>query len=623
MTINELIIKYGKIIKNINNNISENHVITVDDVINNTICKRYNSNSINMLSNYGLETDGKNIYFKYNLVKGIKIMPNTDHIDCSGGTITLSCVAIIGIFLNDTEIDTIQQKINPIYSTDNCVLSKNNQIYFEPNYDFTDKEYYISAKYGYNTVIYNDKLVLHQSSNYVSDWIYDKDVIDNVYLKASTTRISNSGGKVDFKVYKEYHKIFYKKDYYDKLIDMTNSEVIIDDVSSETIFTVGEPYHIVNNMLILESQGINESAKTIIINWKYKNYKSFIEIYQDKGPTLTIKRYLAFDNSSNNKTLKLSSYENQLIKVPIISKNIRYLNNNFYDEIINNSISCYCSDKMLNVSYDNVDSNIELNIPKNNTTNNKYYTVTISNSYDIINLSIIQPCIKLNKALYGVNIECDEELDIKNINGSKIVFKPFKNECFEDGSIVTNEVLDNHLHLDTIILNSDENITISKPKMVDFNGLHLSYVKYNNSYIIDDSTIIIKCRLTNDNGEQVGVETEKIIKIKKTQFNYKNVELTVNVHNNKNIEVISLSNNTLNIFNSDNTLYKTIDLSNFWVNEYMLNDNVFTGSINLIEGETYSFKINQYITNTGYTNEKIDTYIIEQDDIGIDIDVDI
>lgn len=627
MTISELIKKYGDKIKNINTQLDGNHNITFNDINNEIICKKYNSNSLNVFSNYGLTYENDEPIFLFNKIDSIEIVSDKLNVDCKGGNVKIECFAIINVYDNDKIYKVIKHKINPLYSFEGCEFNFiNNLAIIKENYDFTSKIIKIHAKYGYNGILYKSSLDIVQTSNYESDWIEGDEEIVDIIAECNKNEMPNSGGEIEVNINKKSVLNLYKKDSFGKITSRKKTHEMINDITDKAIISVNNPFKIIGyNKIIFPPQNINSPIRTANIIYKYKNFEKEINIFQEKGPVISYENEFNFYDGSDTKLIKLDNSLNNKFEVKLLSNKIRFLDGVEYDKISDNDILINKDSDWFDCKINNENMSLEIIVSKNNTNDIRRGNITLNNKNKYLYLHIIQPQKLEVKCEYYISLDCDSELFVNELTEYTIKFKPIKKIYYDDNTVENIGYLEPFYKLDVIFNNSNCNdIEITKPKMIDFNGVHESkiYIKNYNNY--KDINLEIKYRIIDGNLKQISGVFNKKIAIHFLKPNVKDIEVNINVTNKKNYQDIYSKNKPIFriIDSKDNIIYET-NISRFWINQYMKNDLVYNCTVNLIENETYTFYIDKYFYLDNETKELSEKYVIENDDIGIDLNIDI
>lgn len=627
MTISELIKKYGDKIKNINTQLDGNHNITFNDINNEIICKKYNSNSLNVFSNYGLLYENNEAKFLYNKIDRIEISADKLNIDCKGECVKIECFAIINVYDNDKIYKVIRHKINPLYSFEGCEFNFiNNLAIIKENHEFNRKIIKIHAKYGYNGILYKSSLDIVQSFNYESDWIEgDEDIID-IVAECDKNVVSNLGEEVEIKIYKKSALNLYKKDCFNNITSTKKTSEVITDITNESILLVNKPFKLVNsNKVIFPSQEVNSPVRVATVIYKYKSFERQIEIYQNKGPVVSYENKFKFEDGDYNKVIKLDNCLGDKFEIKLLSYKIRFLDGIEYDKIYDNDIIINNDTEWVSCDINNENMSLECTILKNDTNNIRQGIITLINKDKKLYLQISQPPRLMVKCEYCIQVICEDELLVNKLINNFIIFKPIKKIYYDDNTFETIQYLDPFHKLDVIYNISDENsLSITKPKMIDFNGVHESKIDVKDYNNYNDIFINVKCRILDNNLNQISEIQNKDIIIHFLKPKVKDIEINITITNTNNeINVASKNQPTFKIIDSkDNIIYESI-ISRFWVNQFMKNDLVHNCNVKLIENETYNFNIGKYYYLDKSTKELSENYLIENDDIGIDLNMDI
>ena len=624
MTIKELIENYGSFLKNEIINYDNNKIIDENDVNNEIYCKKYNFNGINLLSNYGLYNYNGKISFFQNRIKGIKIIPDKYEVNCGCGTIDLKCVAEIVIMKDNEEFKLIYQNINPIYSVKDVKFNYiKSSLEFDKNVDFFDKTYTVTAKYGYNGRIYKTDLNVIQKANYKTEWIFDDIDYEKFYLKSSIPEVPNSGSTIIVNTYKEYKKKYYKKDYFGNVTDTTISDTYVEDITNEAIIKVDEQFTVEGNIVKIPPQKYNSLERDIKIISVYNNQEIELILKQEKGYSVTYNTILEFKDKTNYKEINFKSCNNNNVEIPVICKRIRFLDGKKYDEIDDYRINIENNNDWVKIDVDKINSSVIITVLDNLSNDARVGNIKLSLNDCSLLLTINQSPKEIIKTRYYVEINTKEPLTIGNIYNNYVIITPYKEETYNDGSIEKTQTLDPFLRLEFICLSSDEEVLkLSTPKMIDFNGTYAAYFIGNVNIIKKPINITLKCRVLDRFQSQISdIHTKEFI-IESIEPKKKNIEVTVIVKNDSDYDC-AFSNTTpiIKITDSNSNLVIEDKLSRFWVSKCMNNDLVYDNEILLNENEKYKFYVSSYDYMDKKTKELFEEYIIETDDVGIDLEI--
>lgn len=625
MTINELLLKHKNKIKINNLNLDKNYLITFDDVINESICQKYNANSLNVFSNYGLYYYDNNVIFLYNKIDRIEIISSKNNISCEGGSINIQCFAIINVYNDEKIFKTIRHKINPLYSFENCNFNYiNNTIYIDKNFEYKDREIKINAKYGYNGILYKSSLIINQNPNFDSDWINGEEEINDIIITSSKNKICSSGDTINITVKKVSVINLYKKDYFGKVTKTKTSDTLITDITNDSAIKVNSPFKIIdNNKILFPSQNPNSLPRFANISCKYKNYVKELGIEQEKGPVITYDNVFSFDDGSEYKIINLTNSLETTVNVSIISSKIRLLDGIEYDKIDDSNFSIINNNNWLECYIDYEELLLNVQISKNNTNDIRNGNIELINKDKKILLCISQMPKTEIRCEYGVLINCDDELLLNKTDDYTILYKPFKKIYYDDNSFEIFEYLEPFHKLDVIYnYDNEDNLSITSPKMIDFNGTHESKLRVKDDNKCNVIGVKISCRILDNSLNQISDIYYKNITLQFKKPNIKEIEVTINVINSSNYPTASSVNcPKFTIINSINNIVYETNISRFWVTSDMNSDLVYLGNIALNENEKYKFNIEKFYYLNKSTDEISDEYLIENDDAGIDLSI--
>ena len=621
MTFNEFILKYENKLTKINTKLDGNHIITKDDIENEIICNKYDWNSFNVFSNSGLMYDSEKVIFLKNSIDRIEISSDVDKIDCHGGVVKIECFAVVNVYDGNEIYKTFKHKINPVYSFDGCTFNYGtNLVEILENKEYVSKQIIINAKYGYCGVIYKASLCIIQSGNYDSDWINSTNETTSINIIPSKNNISSHGGYINVMIQKESVNSYYKKDCFGNITRTKKSSPELTDVTNECIITVNEPFNVTDtNKIIFPPQEINSEFRTANITCKYDNIIKTITINQDKGPVVSYIDFFSFDDNTINKKINLKNSATQSINVKLISNRTRFLDGIKYDKIDNSNIDIEYDNNWLSCDIDKEKLLLSINVLKNDLESDRECNITLQCNNKKINILLIQPSKKEIKCEYEVLIVSEDEMFINELNDKKIEYKPIKKIYYDDGSYDILEYLNPFFKLEFLNDITDENIILTTPKLVNFNGLYVSLIKYKKNYKFGDININLSCRILDNNLAQVGEVSNKHIVIHNPEPKTKNIEITITVNSDTNKNISSINESKFRILDSYNNCVMERKIGRFWVNENMKNDIVYYGNVILYENEKYHFYVDSYEYENSYTEKLHEEYIIENDDIGIDL----
>ena len=624
LTIGKLIEIYGNKIPKIQNSFGDNHVITKNDVDKSLICKKYDKTQTNHLLNYGLLYENGNVDVYYSELQSIEIRPSSTSISVYGGNVSILCFGLINIYKNNDLYKQVEQKINPILTIDGCDFNQmTNTMSILSNHTYDKQTYQIHAKYGYKGRLYSCINTIYQDANKVSDWKFSEEITLSIKMQSSLYHMPNTGGISTIRMIRDYKEIFHKYDAFNKLIDTKESDVFSIDVTDDSVFYADEPLEIIDdNIIQFPPQEINAPKKEYEIIGIYNDTKLKLIIEQNNGAIETFKEKLTFDDNTTIKKIICENSLNYKLTVPIISKTIRYLDAKEYDSINNHNLSIKydINDMFCNFDYDKMELNINVN--QNNALQTKSHNVFIMNGDKKLSLIIEQPSKKPINRFYDVIISSVDTLDINSIKTSEIVLKPLKTISYDDGSVEKSNSIDVFDKIDIITYSDDDNtIKINQPKLVDFNGTHICKFEYNETDNYNPIDLSISCRVVDNNGNAISDIYNKKILFQQKEKVSKQINVTLKIiKNNCTCDLIAKNQSFIKIFDKKNNCIFNDKTSRFWVNKYSNNDLVYNNTLNLIVGEQYEFIVGDYY----YDDKKIslqETYLIEEDDIGIDLEL--
>lgn len=615
LTIQEFINTYGKKIPYKINDKKINDAITSEDVIKESICKQYYEHE-NALLNYGLEFKNNEINVYYSLIKSIEIHLSADILSVTGDTVHIETLANIITYRNNQEYKKTKQKIHPVITVDgnNYSISKNN-IIISPNYEFNKRRFIITASYGYNGEVFKTHAVITQNPNIISNWI----IINRKSISFESNLNSNllfpsSGGEYQIRVSELYLNEYVKYDSFKNIIQKQDSQILKDDITNQCDFINGPYYTCAKNIINVNKQPYNSSIREIKISYRYNNRINQIIRLQEAGEALTEEYSLCFSDGILNKKiiLKNSNQIDYLIPINAIKKTL-VNNKKINEEIINDKILIYNNSNWINCILKK--NNIILNISNNTTNDERYCNITFSLNDKNINLYVFQPQPKIIKQDYFIKFQCDDKLNPNNANNYLIKLICYENTYYDNEIIKTKQIVLNEDEIQIQTISSNEKIATVTPFILDLQKGLIGKIKYlEQPHQAINITIIASIKKPNS------VEFRKNITI--SPPDYKTIEVIVSVNNLSNNEIISLNKSMLSITDKSSNTKLQLPTNYFWVNDVMPKDIVFKSDLNFIIGHEYTFEIESYITNNNITTSKhIETYLIEEDDIGIDIDI--
>ena len=624
LTFGDILTNYGHILKGLNRSLfDESHIITLDDYESDVICGKYDKNSFNVFSNQGLFYDGKNILFLHNKLDGIKIKVSKDIVDCFGNNLTVECIAIVNVYNGVDIYDTIEHRINPLYSFVNCEFNfVTNTVKIPENHSYSEKKITIEAKYGYQGHLYKDVKEIIQEPNSTSEWIANDEELKDIIVEANTQEIPSKGGIANITVKKLVESSLCKKDKFGNVSNEKKITSNVIDATDESIIIANESFVSTRgNSVIFRPQETNSKERYATITCKYKSLSKSLKIAQDKGSEVSYSTIFSFDNGKEEKVINLENCLQQSRNISIINSKIRLLDGVEYDRIDITDISIQSDSDWLTYSFDYDSMVLSIYSDKNSSDSLRYGSISLTSNGKTIISSVTQPSRKQISLKYSILIVSNEELSESNINDYKIEYKPLKRLYFDDGSEETFEVLEPFYKLDVDIESTNkECLTVSKPKLIDFNGKHTSRLIYNDDGKYDDVKINLSCRILDSNSIRVSDMCEKEIVLHRTEPNKKNMEITISIENSSDYKEISSLNNPLfKVLDRFNNIIYEANISRFWLNNSMKSDIVYKGKIPLYETKEYQFIVGEYICKETTTKQLNEKYLIEIDDLGIDL----
>ena len=604
-TINDLVSHYNNSqIPRLNQNLDIFHLITVQDINDEIICKKYNPDK-NHITNYGLFIENEQIFCIHNEIEEIMILCPTSHFSCFGGECEIEAFIKVNVYQNHEFFKSFQQKIYPIWKMDGKII-KNKNIQIEKNVTYQSKEFILECSFGYNQKIYHQSLKLIQDANIANKYIDSKIVESQIKFTLNNYQIGSEGDNVEanVKMYYQDEKIY--KDCFNQIIKTELSPVLIKDITDLCTFSCDSNIVINKNILCVPKQSVNHPSKKYKVYCTYGSKTYCQEIIQDQGDVLSIKKTLCFEDLTNIKTIELNSNLSHTISFRLISETVEFLNGYEHNKVINNNYTIINNCDWVNYSV-TVDNLLQLDIKTNPLFEKRMCNIKIFNEEIELNIFIYQSANFLVKNEYKIIM--DEFPVINQITYKTFNFKVniLNQLIYNDGQIITVDQLNED---DELIVVCDNN-TIKKK----------NDIYYISDYIHDiyiDQLLPINILIYNKKKNQYVYSIQKQLKYIYDHSLLKNIEINVIVQHETQQDIFSYNSSQLDIIDENGHTIKK-ELSNFWLNPVMNSDIILSCVIQLTIGENYRFKIDSLEYNNGVTKPLDEVYLIEKDDIGIDL----
>ena len=589
------------------------HVITQSDVIDDVICRKYNEKMGFSLSNYGLHFNDSNneISFIHLEIDRLVIVPEINEISSVGGDISFSTFIVIKIFKNGIKIKEVTQKVNSLIECNNIVCS-NNIIHVSPNESFNEQEINVCGKYGYGGVLYQSYCKIKQAPNEISDWVITNQEVIDININITSSTLSNKGGAINFNITKIYRNVLEKVDNLGNCVDRMLSDLKEDDVTDFATVSVNDPFNVEGSTFSYPEQEVNSPKRIAYINYSFDSITKVLALEQEQGPILRFEKVLSFDDKTINKTIKLDNHRSVKINVPILSIEKTILDNETIGINTSHKLYIKSNSDWIACIHNDVESLLVLYVDDNLSNEIRIGNVYVSNGEEEITLSIQQQNKKiiLNKYLIDTSLIKD------NNNLLEVKFNVTKQIIYEDKSFIEDRVNDDCKL--KIYLNDSNNFHVNQIKKID-NNSYTCTIQYNNSNL---KFCEFTCLLVDSNNKVLSEEVKNKLNLKLENIIYKDINLTLSISNSDiETDIIPDENTYLEVIDESKqeTIFKE-KINKFWINKYMSDNYFYDTTIKLILGNKYTIIVYPFVKNGVEITKKInETYIIEQDDIGIDM----
>lgn len=215
-------------INSLGSSLSNDYVVTYDEIVNGTYFAYFKDNELNPKSIIpGLYVPYQdftsefvkidNLQLIFPKLMSLMIQCDDVYISPCGGSVELNTFVNINLMVRTTSGESVIRKIsyevNPILrkEEDDFVLSKHT-VSIEPNIGTEDRSTIITASYSFRNVLKNASIEIIQESNELSDWRFDYNTTDSISISATTTVFSNEGGTSTLSVKRTFTSHYYKED---------------------------------------------------------------------------------------------------------------------------------------------------------------------------------------------------------------------------------------------------------------------------------------------------------------------------------------------------------------------------------------------------------------------------
>lgn len=623
MTIRDLKKLYGAFIQIKPSHYDDDYVIKQADVMSETFAKQYHKNATNTLYNNGLfiDDDG-DIKVGYSKLDYIEIRTKVEPMPATGGNSPIKTYAIISQFKNGDFVSVVEQEIHPIYYDPNNILSTDKKNIIIPgNKSYLKQVYKISCKFAFMGKVYESMASIEQNPNENSDLILTDLSEERLVMEVSNTdNISKHGEDIEIKITHLANYTYVVKDQFGQIVQTISKTKVGSDVTHECSIRLNDNLVKLNgNYIHIPEQVINGKERIFILSAEYNKQINSICLRQEGGDTKHIKNVLYFNSP---KLTVLDSSLQQSLTIGIVSET-QVVINDTVDTVTPNSnilISSDCDWAQPILS----ENSATIHLDANNC-DERSCIITIKNEYGQRDQVLItQPAKQPVSCDYTLSIISGDSIFAKDGSTPRIGLKTGLKTIFEDGTfseeykfIESSKVT---AHIDNL-----NKIYAGMPQLVSFDGEYEIPI-FGIESITQPTQIIIVCSLNNKLNNKT-VEVFKKLTIHPPKSTPKNININVfsRLIKNKDIEVFNSNPPILKIINNktDSIIY-SLQMQRCWLNKHMPLDKILDTTVSLNESETYTFLIDDMNLNESILeHEHKEKYLIESDDVGIDIFYDI
>jgi hypothetical protein len=304
--------------------------------------------------------------------------------------------------------DSLLSPVNAIVTIDNSMFTYEKPFLFNesPNNSDINNEVNINASYYFKGIKYEASKHVIQRINTNTSWLVEEEPTQFISLTLSTNEVSNKGGIVVAKVERYFTRIYYMKDSCGNKVGGKSEPGLVEDITNICLITSSNKslFKVNKNLITVPKQNVGAPKREFKVTARYLDNTAIETITQAEGGKVTYTQELLFVDGAKNKFIDLETSLPSELKVPVISKEYKYIDGEYYsvantNEIIVNSDSDWVTcgkeedEKGVNILIKATDTNTDKE-------DDREATITIKNSKDtslILKLIISQPSLSIVK----------------------------------------------------------------------------------------------------------------------------------------------------------------------------------------------------------------------------------
>lgn len=480
---------------------------------------RYVSNGLyiieNDLSSEFITKDKLGLYFIK--INNIEITCDRTSLSPCGDSVELITYGHFNLMLRtingEVSVRKLSYEVNPILRQNSegseFIIDKHN-ISIDANVGDNERSTVVTASYSYKSVLKNASLEIIQTTNELSDWIFENSTTDYIDISVDNSILPKSGGSSVVKVLRHFTKHYYKLDSCGNKSLTKDEDSNVEDVSKLCLYNITnkESFSRNVNVVTASKQDVGASKRHCIVSAEYDGCNASITIEQEEGGLLSYDYSLSFDDDSTFMVKLLDNSLETRLSIPIISLKNMYVDNEYISSIVSYDINFVRYDDWYDVSFDEYESSVNIVIRQNEDINISRETeLEIYNANDITNrikVLLKQPKNKCLKAEYEVLVSGERYFTYDTIKDSKIEFKPQIREVYENGYVNEYNSLKNGYRI-VCEWESDNNEILvgSKLIMSDFNGSCIMRPKYYGGESPSEVHLYVTSYIVDSNNERV------------------------------------------------------------------------------------------------------------------------
>ena len=527
--------------------VSDDYEVTTEDIEKGNIFQKYISGDTLTKIVNGFTVMENKIYYVYTRVHRIEILTDDFFPPCGGENEVMVNAAYsiraLSTFNDDILVSgngTLLSPVNALVTIDNPIFAYDKPyiINKNPNNSDINNVVNIDASYYYKGVkhVATKQVIQHINTN--SSWLVEEEPTQFISLSFDKNVVSNKGGIVTAKVERYFSRIYYMKDSCGNKIGGKSEPGLVEDITNKCLITSSNRnlFRVNKNIITVPKQDVGALKREFKVTARYLDKTATETITQAEGGKITYTQELSFVDGTKNKFIDLETSTPSEFKLPIISREYKYVDGEYDSVSDTNEIKVTSDSDWVNgvQGEDENGVNIFIRVTETNTDreNDREAVLTIRSTENpdlILKLVISQPSLSLVKTEYFCESSGGGEYTSDEINNAEIYFHPYKVLTYEDGEKETFEI-DEYVTVKNSFKSSDE-------KLINVSSVNKKgnayYLNFNNisKYSMKNINITGKLYFYGLNKEKLTESNTVNIIIKGNQIVDYNYELCFDGHN--------------------------------------------------------------------------------------------